>query len=205
VAEARFAHANLVRAEGSALAANSMYTALLADCDPAWPVHAGILNNRGITWLDLQRTDAAVADFTAVVDAGRATDEARACALNNRADILEERGNIAGSVADRTTVLSLGDTSYDRRYIAYSRRARSLWRLSDHSAALNDIDSLLATADIVMEQKMAARLQRAGWLATTEPDQALDDLRAVLTSPRNFPQVEERASLMLGQVLGKLP
>jgi hypothetical protein len=205
VAEARFAHANLVRAEGSARAANSMYTVLLTDCDPAWPVHAGILNNRGITWLDLQLADAAVADFTAVVDAGTATDEARACALNNRADLLEERGDIVGSVADRTTVLSLGDTSYDRRYIAYSRRARSLWRQGDHSAALNDIDALLATADIVMEQKMAARLQRAGWFATAEPDRALDDLRAVITSPRNFPQVEERASLVLGQVLGKLP
>ena len=42
-------------------------------------------------------------------------------ALNNRADLLEKRGDSAGSVADRTSVLNLDDTSYDRRYIAYSR------------------------------------------------------------------------------------
>jgi tetratricopeptide (TPR) repeat protein len=205
VAEAGFAHANLVRAEGSERTANGLYTALLADCDPAWPVHAGILNNRGITWLAVQLADAAAEDFTAVVDAATATDEARACALNNRADILEKRGDTTGSVADRTAVLSLDNTSYDRRYIAYSRRARSLWRLGDHGPALNDIDALLATADIVMEQKIAARLQRAGWLAATEPDRALHDLRTVLTSPRNHPEVEERAFLLLGQLLGKLP
>jgi tetratricopeptide (TPR) repeat protein len=205
VAEARFAHANLVRAEGATDTANSMYTALLANCDPAWPVHAGILNNRGTTWLKLQHDDAAAADFTAVVDAATATDEARACALNNRADILEKRGDSAGSVADRTSVLNLDDTSYDRRYIAYSRRARTLWRLGEHDAALRDIEVLLATGDIVLEQKMAALLQRAGWLASAEPDRALADLKAIITSPRNFAQVEQRASLLLGQILGKQP
>ena len=182
-----------------------MYTALLADCDPAWPVHAGILNNRGITWLDLQQDDAAAADFTAVVDAATATDEARACALNNRADILE---NAATSAARLPTA---------PRYSASETRATTGATLptpggpapcggsASTTPRCDDIDALLATADIVMEQKMAARLQRAGWLASAEPDRALDDLKAVITSPRNFPQVEERASLILGQILGKLP
>jgi tetratricopeptide (TPR) repeat protein len=128
-----------------------------------------------------------------VVDAATATDEARACALNNRADILEKRGDSAGSVADRTAVLNLDDTSYDRRYIAYSRRARSLWRLGEHDAALRDVEALLATADIVMEQKMAALLQRAGWLASAEPGRALADLKAVITSPDGgYPRLDPR-------------
>jgi tetratricopeptide (TPR) repeat protein len=200
VAAARFAHANLVRAEGEPGMANNMYSELLADCDPAWPEHAAILNNRGITWLDLQQASTAAADFTAVVNAGTATEEARACALNNRADIYDDRGDLALAVADRSAVLSLRDTSYDRRYIAYHRRARSLWQLGEHDDALQDIDAILTTADIAMEQKMAARLQRAQWLMSTAPASAIADLEAVIASARNFPQVARRAPLLLDHI-----
>jgi hypothetical protein len=199
VATARFRFANLVRADGPQRA-NALYTKLLADCDPGWPVHAAILNNRGITWRDLRQDDAAAADFTAVINAATATDEARACALNNRADIHDERGDLVAAIADRTAVLSLGETTYNRRYIAYSRRARALWRLGKHDAALGDIDAILATADIVMEQKMAARMQRAQWLMSTAPTSAIADVETVIVSVRNFPGVAEDARLLLDQV-----
>ncbi len=200
VATARFRFANLVRADRGPAQANALYTALLADCDPDWPVHAAILNNRGITWQDLRQDDAAAADYTAVINTATATEEARACALNNRADLHNARGDLASAIADRTAVLALGETTYNRRYIASSRRARTRWRLGEHDAALQDIDAILATDNIVMEQKMAARLQRAQWLLPATPATAIADLQTVTASPRNFPQVAERARLLLDQI-----
>lgn len=200
VAEAQFRFANLVFTEDEPEQANALYTTLLTNCDSEWPVHADILNNRGITWLDLRQNDAAVGDFTAVINAATATDEARACALNNRADIHDDRGELAAAIADRAAVLNLGETTYNRRFIAYSRRARALWRRGEQDAALQDIDAILATADIVMEQKMAARLQRAEWLMSTTPAGAIADLETVIASVRNFPQVAERAPLLLDQI-----
>ena len=202
VATARFRFANLVRTDDEPEQANALYTTLLAECDPEWPVHAAILNNRGITWMHLRQDDTAAADFTAVINAATAPDEARACALNNRADIHDDHGDLADAVADRTAVLGLSETTYDRRYIAYSRRARTLWRLGEYDAALQDIDAILATDDIVMEQKMGARLQRAQWLMATMPTSAIADLETVIASVRNFPQVAKRARLFLDQIRG---
>jgi tetratricopeptide (TPR) repeat protein len=196
VATARLAFANLVRTHEPERA-NTLYADLLAGCDPAWPVHADILSNRGITWLSVGEKDAAAADFTAVIDAATATDEARACALNNRAEIHEGRGDIAAAIADRSAVLSLAGTAYDRRYIAYSGRARNLWQLGERDAAMRDIDAILSAPDIVMEQKMAARLQRAQWLMPSAPASATADLETVVASVRNFPAIANRARLLL--------
>ncbi len=202
VATARFRLANLFVNEGNISQANTLYTNVLEDCDPAWSVYANILNNRGITWDHLDRKDAAVADYTAVINAATATDEARACALNNRADIRDRDGDVASAIADRTAVLSLGQTTYDRRYIAYSRRARTLWRLGDHDGALQDIEAILSTVDIVMEQKMEARLQRARWfISISAPADAILDLEAVAASVRNFDGIAERAQKLLAEVL----
>ena len=203
VVTARFRFANLVHGEGDASRANELYTAALADCEPAWPVHTGILNNRGITWLQLDRQDAGVADFTTVIDATTATDEARACALNNRADTYDDDDPTA-AVIDRTAVLKLAETTYNRRYIALARRARALWRLGKHADAYQDIDTILATADIAMEQKMAARLQRAQWLiASGTPASAAPDLETVTASNRNFDSVESRAHELLATLPGR--
>ena len=148
----------------------------------------------------LGQDDAAHGDFTAVIGTAMATDKARACALNNRADICDDRGDLAAAITDRTAVLTLAETSYDRRYIAYAQRARTLWRSGGYDAALRDIDAILATPDIVREQKMAARLERAGWVAPAEPTRAIADLELVLASARNFPGVTERARLLLDRV-----
>ena len=199
VATARFRFANLVLGEDDPERAKDLYTHVLADCDPAWPVFAGILNNRGITWLELNHADQAIADFTAVINATVATDEARACAFNNRADIHDDRGDTTAAIADRSAVLKLNETTYDRRYIALARRARTLWKADDHDGALRDVDAILSTADIVMEQKMAALLQRARWLVSDAPERAITDLETVLSSARNFPGVQERAQALLAQ------
>ncbi len=127
-----------------------------------------------------------------------ATDEARACALNNRADIYEEDGKPTLAVADRTTLLGLRETTYDRRYIALARRARALRKLGEHAAAYSDIDVILATPDIVVEQKMQARLQRSQWLITDgSPEDAIPDLTAVMESARNFDGIPEKALSLL--------
>lgn len=135
-----------------------------------------------------------------MINAVTATDEARACALNNRADIHDARGDLASAVADRTTLPALGETSYDRRYIAYSRRARTLWRLGEHDAALQDIDAILAMADIVMEQKMAARPQRAQWLMSTAPASVIADLETVIRHPGTSRKSPRASPLLLDQI-----
>jgi tetratricopeptide (TPR) repeat protein len=206
VATARYRFANLVFFERDIRRANALYTEMLDDCDPAWSIYAGILNNRGITLDDLDREDAAIADYTAVIDAEAVADEARASSLNNRADIHDRRGDPAAAIADRTAVLNLSDTTYNRRYIAYSRRARTLWRIGRHDAALHDIDAILSTADIVMEQKMAARLQRAEWhVSMGAPAAAIPDLEIVSASVRNFEDTEARARELLADLEGAAP
>ena len=190
----RFRFANLVINEGNMQKARELYTEALAQCDPAWPVHGEILNNRGIALLKLGQSEAAVADFSSVIDSPAASNEARACALNNRADVLFEDGEIVEAVAGRSAVLALSDTSYNRRYIALIRRARALQRLGDEAGALQDIDAILASDDIVVEQKMAARLQRAEWFVEAdEPAKAQLDLNCIIASHRNFGDVEKRA------------
>jgi hypothetical protein len=194
VTTARFRFGNALLFEGNVYRANEVFTELIDTADPSWSVHADILNNRGITWLELAaNSDLAVKDFTSVINAPTASNEARACALNNRADIFDLE-NPAAAISDRTAVLALSDTTYNRRFIALIRRARALWTTGNRSRAHRDIDAILATDDIAIEQKMAARLQRAEWLveegATSD---ALSDLEVVLVSNRNFEEVEARA------------
>jgi tetratricopeptide (TPR) repeat protein len=171
-----------------------MFTDLLKEADPSWPVHSNILNNRGITWLELHQRDQAVADFTLVIESSASNNESRACALNNRADIFD-RENPSLAIADRTAVLALSATTYNRRFIALIRRARALRSVGDYSGALDDLETVVNLIDdIAIEQKMAARLQRAEWaIEAGESEEARPDLDAVLASYRNFKGVERRA------------
>ncbi len=195
---ARFRHANLVLfVDKDSGRANEMFTAALVAADATWAVHAGLLNNRGITWLGLDRPELAAADFTAVIDDPAVRDEARACALNNRADILED-SDLAAAIADRTAVLELTDTTYNRRYVALSRRARARRALGDRHGTYQDFETILQTGDIAVEQKMATRLERAEiLLARGRRDEAVADLRIVVASARNFDYVEVAARHLL--------
>lgn len=196
-ATARFHHANLLMHEGETRRANELFTAVLATSESAWPVHASILNNRGITWLDLGRDDLAVADFTSVIESPAASDEARACALNNRADV-HEGSDLGAAIADRTAVMELTNTSPDRRYIALARRARERWADGDRRGALDDLAAILATEDIAVEQKMETRLQRAElFLQQGREHEARIDLQVVAGSRRNFDNVEQAARQLL--------
>jgi len=201
---ARFHVANVLMAEDHAAGANALYTAALETADPGWPVHASLLNNRGITWLRLGRVDLAVDDFTAVVESVTATEEARACALNNRADQFTAADDLPAAIADRTSLLELADTSFDRRYIALSRRASERWALGDRQGTHADFEAILAADDIAAEQKMQTRLLRAELLlGRGRRDEAVTDLRSVVASTRNFPGVEAQARQLLAE-LGRL-
>ncbi len=196
---ARFRAANLLLVDEPGRA-NELLTGALSATDPAWPVRASILNNRGISWISLGHPDLALEDYNSVIVAETATDEMRACALNNRADIRAEHDPVA-SIADRTAVLDLPATTYDRRYIALIRRARTRFLTGNQADAFTDVDIILATDDIAPEQKMAARLQRAEWLldGSTQAD-AAPDLKAVIASNRNFDHVESRARALLVEI-----
>jgi hypothetical protein len=200
VAIAGFRFANLVFGEGHDDIANQLYSEVLADSDPAWSVHSDILVNRGITWDKLHK-EAARADWTAVIESDTATYEARACALNNRADIYDDDDDPESAIADRTAVLALPETTYNRRFIAHARRALARWRLNQDVAANEDIELILATPDIAPEQKMSARLLRARWLISAgEPAAAVPDLGAIVASNRNFPEIEATARDLLADL-----
>ncbi|MEU4446534.1 hypothetical protein AB0K14_21070 [Actinosynnema sp. NPDC050801] len=194
IATMRFKFANLVRQEDDAQQAYNLYTEALADCDPAWPEYDSILNNRGITLLELGHVEAATADFSTVIGSRSAAAETRACALNNRADIRDEQGDIHGAIADRSSVLELTGTSYDRRYIALARRAQSLRKRGSSAEAYDDVSKILDTEDIAIEQKMQARLLRVDWaLEDGDSVRAQADLDEITTSYRNFESVEKKA------------
>ncbi len=74
---------NLLLGDARVHDAIDLYTAVIDTADPAWESHASSLTNRGVAYLRLDRTDDAKADFTAVIGAALASDEAKACCLNN--------------------------------------------------------------------------------------------------------------------------
>ncbi|ARF58045.1 hypothetical protein B1H19_31130 [Streptomyces gilvosporeus] len=198
IVNAHFRRANLVLNEGDARRANDLYSKALDLCEANWQVHAGLLNNRGISWLRLGAREAAGADFTAVIESSFADDESRACAFNNRADVFDGDGDVGSAVRDRTAILELAETTYNRRFIAHIRRALALRKSGDYEGAYRDIESILDSSDIVKEQKMSARLKRAEWLVEEgEPAAARVDVEAVLASDRNFDSVENKARELL--------
>lgn len=199
-ARGSFAAANLLFFGGQYELAQQAYTDVLDLTTPDAAVHSNLLNNRGITWHSLGRADLAMADYTSVINSPAATDEARACALNNRADLLQA-DDLDAAIADRTALLGLTDTSPDRRYIALVRRAREHWANGDHGECLNDLQTLLDTPDIATEQKMEARYERAGILRQAGCiAEAIEDLEHIITAPRNFPNVDEAAQQELDEL-----
>jgi tetratricopeptide (TPR) repeat protein len=198
---AQFRFANLIFSERRSKRASELYSDAMADADPAWPVHSAILVNRGATWLNLGDKEAAKSDWTVVIESHAASYEARACALNNRADLYDEGDDPESAIADRTAVLALPDTTYDRRFIAYARRARARWKLGQDAAADEDIESILATPDIAVEQKMNARLLRARWLiGVGRSADARPDLQTIISSNRNFAEIEAKARELLADL-----
>ena len=83
------------------------------------------IHNRGILRHRSGDLDGAFADYSVMIDHLRASDERRASALNNRADVFAERGDHENAIRDRTAILALQDTTADRRYIALFRRSWS--------------------------------------------------------------------------------
>jgi tetratricopeptide (TPR) repeat protein len=205
LAMARFGLANLHLNSGDQATAIEGYTALIEnaprDSKVRWQAHT----NRGVVAFNTGRTDIAEADWNAVIEAKTASDESRACCLNNLADIHVSRGDHHAAIADRTAVLNLPATTYNRRYIALIRRASSNWQLERAHEAFEDVEAILSTEDIVTEQKMAARLLRVEWLLSAEHVTGVDELlrqelHEIVDSRRNFPDVERRAlELLAGQ------
>ena len=155
----------------------------------------------GSSGLDLGDRVRAEADFAAVISSPDASDESRACCLNNRADLRVNEGDHLGAIVDRTAVLQLRETSYNRRYIALVRRAKSLWALQRFEEANEDVEAILSTTDIAVEQKMAARLMRAEWAAGMGIPVIVEaELNQVMASRRNFPAVTKAATALAGDL-----
>lgn len=195
LAKAGFAIANLWLAGDAGEIAHKLYTMLIETAPAGSEVRWQSYTNRGVVELKRGKRVRAEADFAAVIAAPDSSDEAKACCLNNRADLRVDEGDHVGAIKDRTTVLQLSETSYNRRYIALVRRAKSLWALDRFEEANEDVEAILSTTDIAVEQKMAARLMRAEWAAGMNvPAMVVAELKQVMASRRNFPAVIEAAA-----------
>jgi len=204
LAEARFAITNLYLARGARRVARQLYTRLIETAPDGSEVRWQSYTNRGVIELDLGSRVRAEANFDAVISSPDASDETRACCLNNRADLRANDGDHLAAIADRSAVLQLRETSYNRRYIALARRAKSLWAVERPEEANQDVETILATPDIAVEQKMAARLMRAEWaVGVGDATIVEEDLKHILASRRNFPAVTEAASA-LARAVGML-
>jgi serine/threonine protein kinase/tetratricopeptide (TPR) repeat protein len=140
-------------------------------------------------------------DSSMLIESCEASDEDRACAFNNRADVYAERGEHDNAIRDRTAVLALKDTSPDRRYIALFRRSRSYSAIGNEQGALDDLGRILKTWDITPQQKAEARLERAVIMRYQERwDEARADLEAVINSSKLFSGTRAMAMVELAEV-----
>jgi tetratricopeptide (TPR) repeat protein len=149
----------------------------------------------------LDDNDNAFNACTTMIESGEASDEMRACAFNNRADVFAERGEHDNAIRDRTELLALKDTSPNRRFIALFRRSRSYSAIGNHQAALNDLGRILDTWDITPHQKADARLERAVIMRHLERwDEARADLEAVIDASFLFSGTRGMALVELAEV-----
>lgn len=103
----------------------------------------------------------AIQAWTKVIQYQKASDETRACALNNRANVYANSGQHESAIQDRTELLALKDTSHDRRFVALFGRSESYLALGNHHAALDDLSRILETSDITPQDKLRAQTKRA--------------------------------------------
>ena len=197
LAKADAAVADLWFAAGELESAHELYTKVIETAPVSSEAIWHSYTNRGVVELSSGDPARAEADFAAVISSSDAGDEARACCLNNRADMHANEGEHLAAIEDRTAVLGLQATTYNRRYIALARRAMSLWALGRFEEANSDIAAILSTPDIAVEQKMNARLMRSQWAANMgTPEIAEDELNQIMASRRNFPSVAEAAQAL---------
>jgi tetratricopeptide (TPR) repeat protein len=149
----------------------------------------GAVLNLGCVYESEGKKERAIAAFTTVITSRRASDETRACAFNNRANIYADRGDHEDAILDRTGVLALNATSADRRFVALFRRSESFCSLKRYGAALDDLSKILETEDIGPDDKLRARLVRAAVLAQhlDRTREARTELRKVLGGTKRLP------------------
>jgi tetratricopeptide (TPR) repeat protein len=135
----------------------------------------------------MQNEDQAFQDWSDVIANESVPDEARACSLNNRADIFARRGLHQEAIRDRSSVLALEQTSPDRRYIALIRRSMSYIALDQVDDALRDLEDILHVAGIAPEQKAEARLRRGMMFMELNRDKEAEvDLQALCSTDELF-------------------
>lgn len=137
--------------------ASSRFDAVVSRVGGKSRIGVSALLNRATLFVDNGK---AIESLTDVIQSAAANDEIRACALNNRANILMDRQDHDGAIRDRTNVILLKDTSADRRFVALFRRAESYAALKKFPDAVNDMTSILKSNDINDTDKLHARLQR---------------------------------------------
>ena len=164
---------------------------------------AAALNNLGCILSDNpEEKTTALECFSRAIQMENASEESRACSLNNRADIFHAHGDYESAIRDRTSLLTLSHTSFDRRYIALARRANSKVSIGDIPGALSDLQIVINTPDIHQEQKAEAHVIRAElYFGECDHDKALQECDAVEQSKLLFPGTLAESRVLRAEVL----
>src|ERR1041384_63753 len=113
-ATAEFNFGNLLFQEGQYQRADEQFSLAIELAEDGSDTQANSLNNRGIARLYVRSKKEGPADFSKVITMTNAYDEVRACAFNNRPDLVREAGEVSKAIKDRSNVLALTETSYNR-------------------------------------------------------------------------------------------
>ena len=164
---------------------------------------ATALNNLGCLFIDMpEEKTTALECFSRVIRMEKASEEVRACCLNNRTGIFHADGDYESAIRDRTSLLALSHTSLDRRYIALARRANSKVSIGDIPGALSDLQAVISMPDIHQEQKAEAHLFRAElYFGESDHENALRECESVERSKLLFPGTLAESRVLRAEVL----
>jgi tetratricopeptide (TPR) repeat protein len=116
----------------------------ILDLNPEPAVQLDALNYRAMQYRRLGEIDAALADWSAVINRHDERPRAAAQARLNRAGHLSNAGSLPEARDDLTKVLEWADVSSTQRFRALEARAKVYEGLGEFAAAADDIEELLA-------------------------------------------------------------
>ena len=131
------------RTSEASRAAIDDYTHIL-ESNPGVSLRLSALNYRAIHFTNLGEAEAAIADWTKVIEQQADHPRAAAQARFNRGVKYEELDRLEDARNDFTAVLAWADVSISQRFRALEGRARVLERLGVPTAAADDIEAMLA-------------------------------------------------------------
>lgn len=133
--------------------------------------------NLGIL-LESDHPDESIKMYSELIDSDVSSDETKACALNNRANIYQKRKNHRSAILDREKVLDLKYTSTDRRFVALFGCGESHYSMGTYDKVVDNMTKIIEMDDITEIDKSCTLIIRAvsSYFKEKEIVNATDDL-----------------------------